>query len=54
MKLLTQPGDGVEPLVKAIEKARKRVEIVIFRFDRIEIERALADAVKRGVSLSTL
>ena len=54
MKLLIQPGDGVGPLVKAIEKARKSVEIVIFRFDRIEIERALEDAVKRGVFVHAL
>ena len=54
MKLLTQPGDGIAPLVKAIEKARKSVEIVIFRFDRIEIERALEDAVKRGVFVHAL
>jgi phosphatidylserine/phosphatidylglycerophosphate/cardiolipin synthase-like enzyme len=54
LKLLIQPGDGVGPLVKAIEKARKSVEIVIFRFDRIEIEHALEDAVKRGVSVHAL
>jgi cardiolipin synthase len=54
LRLLTQPGDGIGPLVKAIEKARKRVEIVIFRFDRIEIERALEDAVKRGVVVHAL
>ena len=40
--------------VKAIEKAKKSVEIVIFRFDRIEIERALEDAVKRGVFVHAL
>jgi phosphatidylserine/phosphatidylglycerophosphate/cardiolipin synthase-like enzyme len=54
LKLLTQPGDGIAPLVKAIEKARKSVEIVLFRFDRIEIERALEDAVKRGVFVHAL
>ena len=54
MKLLIQPGDGIGPLVKAIEKARASVEIVIFRFDRIEIERALEDAVKRGVLVHAL
>jgi cardiolipin synthase A/B len=54
LKLLTQPGDGVEPLVKAIQKARKSVEIIIFRFDRIEIERALEEAVKRGVFVHAL
>lgn len=54
MKLLIQPGDGVRSLVRAIEKARKSVEIVIFRFDRIEIEHALEDAVKRGVFVHAL
>jgi cardiolipin synthase A/B len=54
VKLLVQPGDGIEPLVKAIEKAKKRVQIVIFRFDRLEIEKALEDAVKRGVSVDAL
>lgn len=54
MKLLIQPGDGVGPLVKAIERARKSVEIIIFRFDRIEIEHALEDAVKRGVFVHAL
>lgn len=54
MKLLVQPGDGVGPLVKAIEKAKERVQIVIFRFDRLEIEKALEDAVKRGVVVEAL
>ena len=54
LRILTQPGDGIGPLVKAIEKAGKRVEIVIFRFDRIEIERALENAVKRGVVVHAL
>ena len=54
MKLLIQPGDGVERLVKGIDKAKKSVEIVIFRFDRGEIERALVDAVERGVFVHAL
>lgn len=54
MKLLIQPGDGVGSLVKAIGRARKSVEIVIFRFDRIEIEHALEEAVKRGVFVHAL
>lgn len=54
MKLLVQPGDGIGPLVKAIKKAKKSVQIVIFRFDRLEIEKALEDAVKRGVSVDAL
>lgn len=54
MKLLVQPGDGVGPLAKAIENAKQSVQIVIFRFDRLEIEKALEDAVKRGVSVEAL
>ena len=54
MKLLIQPGDGVERLIKGIKKAKKSVELVIFRFDRSEIERALIDAVERGVFVHAL
>src|ERR1700680_3256907 len=54
MKLLMQPGDGVTPLVKAIDSAKKSVEIFIFRFDRSEIERALKNAASRGVFVHAL
>ncbi|NOT24733.1 MAG: phosphatidylserine synthase [Acidobacteria bacterium] len=54
MKLLIQPQDGVAPLVAAIKKAKKSVDIVIFRFDRAEIEEALKDAAERDVSVTAL
>ena len=54
MKLMVQPGDGAMALVKGINSAKSTVEIVIFRFDRSEIERALANAVKRGVFVHAL
>ncbi len=54
MKLLIQPEDGIEPLLAAIKKAKKNIDIVIFRFDRAEIEAALKDAAERGVSVSAL
>ena len=54
MKLLVQPGDGVAPLVDAINGAKSRVEIAIFRFDRAEIEKALANAAARGVFVHAL
>src|ERR1700720_1762398 len=41
-------------MVKGIKKAKDRVEIMIFRFDRTEIERALIDAVERGVFVHAL
>jgi cardiolipin synthase len=54
LKLLTQPHDGVAPLVSAIKSARKSVDIVIFRFDRAELEAALKAAVGGGISVSAL
>ena len=54
MKLLIQPGDGITSLVNGIDKAKKTVEIVIFRFDRADLERVLENAVKRGVSVHAL
>ena len=54
VKLLIQPGDGVQRLVKGIKKAKERIEIMIFRFDRAEIERALIDAAERGVFVHAL
>src|SRR6266849_1181988 len=54
VRLLIQPGDGVMPLVRGSNGAKRSVEIVIFRFDRSEIERALANAVKRGVFVHAL
>jgi len=54
MKLLIQPDDGIESLIKAIGKAKKSVEIIIFRFDHREMETALANAAKRGVEVQAL
>jgi len=41
MKLLIQPESGVGPLIKEIDSAKKTVEIAIFRFDHVEVQRAL-------------
>ena len=54
MKLITQPDDGIAPLINAIKRAKKTIDIVIFRFDRIELEKALAAAVGRGVVVRAL
>src|ERR1700686_2984099 len=54
VRSLVQPGDGIMPLVKGINSAKKSVEILIFRFDRTEVERALANAVRRGVFVHAL
>lgn len=54
MKLLVQPEDGIEPLLKAINGAKKSIRILIFRFDRVEIEKALVAALQRGVNVQAL
>ena len=54
MKLITQPQDGLAPLLKAVRKARKTIDIVIFRFDRTELEEALEAAVARGITVRAL
>ena len=54
MKLLIQPGAGPTPLVEAINSAVKTIEIVIFRFDRRQVEVALKAAAARGVFVHAL
>jgi phosphatidylserine/phosphatidylglycerophosphate/cardiolipin synthase-like enzyme len=54
MKLLIQPRDGVAPILAAIKQARTRIEVLIFRFDRDDIERALHAAIGRGVQVHAL
>jgi polyphosphate kinase len=52
--LYIQPDDGIGPILKAIAGARKSIEVLIFRFDRAEIEKALVDAARRGVTVTAL
>lgn len=54
MKLIVQPDDGILPLVKAVRRASRSIDIVIFRFDRVELEKALQAAVARGVTVRAL
>jgi len=54
VKLIIQPDEGVTPLVQAVKNAKKTIDIVIFRFDRLEIEKALNAAVARGVVVRAL
>jgi len=54
MKLILQPNDGPAAVIKAIKKARTSVELVIFRFDNLAIEKALIEAVQRGVFVHAL
>jgi phosphatidylserine/phosphatidylglycerophosphate/cardiolipin synthase-like enzyme len=54
MKLIVQPNDGVKPLVDAIDRAKKRIEIAVFRFNLPELEKALERAIARGVVVQAL
>ncbi len=54
MRLIVEPLDGVAPLLAAIRRARKSVEIAIFRFDRKDVEMALKAAAARGVRVTAL
>jgi cardiolipin synthase A/B len=54
MQVIVEPDDGIAPILKAIKRARKSLDIVIFRFDLSEIEDALAEAVERGVAVRAL
>ena len=54
MRLLIQPGDGIQALIKGINGAKNSIDILIFRLDQAEVERALASAVSRGVSVRAL
>jgi phosphatidylserine/phosphatidylglycerophosphate/cardiolipin synthase-like enzyme len=52
--LIVQPDDGVVPLVLGMQRARKTLDLPIFRLNHVEIDRALKAAVARGVVVRTL
>jgi cardiolipin synthase A/B len=54
MELIVQPEDGLTPLIAAIKKATKQIEVTVFRFDLKELQRALESAVTRGVKVHAL
>jgi phosphatidylserine/phosphatidylglycerophosphate/cardiolipin synthase-like enzyme len=54
MKLIVQPDAGIAPIVTAIKQAKKSIDVLIFRLDRLEIARALEAAVTRGVRVRAL
>lgn len=54
MELIVQPADGKKPLLDAIARAKKTLDLIIFRFDLRDIERAIEAAVNRGVNVSAL
>ena len=54
MNLIVLPIDGLAQVVRALRKAKESVRVTIFRCDLPEIEKALGDAVARGVAVHAL
>ena len=54
MRLITQPDAGERPLIAAVRRARRTIDIVIFRFDLDSLEKELGTAVARGVVVRAL
>lgn len=54
MELLVQPADGIAPVIDAIEKAEKSLDLTIFRFDLKPLEKVVEAAVGRGVAVRAL
>ena len=54
MDLITQPDAGAGPLLSAVRRAKRSIDIVIFRFDLVPLQEELARAVQRGVVVRAL
>jgi cardiolipin synthase len=54
MELLIQPEHGFDPILAAIKTAESSVDIVIFRADMKELQKALDEAAQRGIQVNAL
>jgi phosphatidylserine/phosphatidylglycerophosphate/cardiolipin synthase-like enzyme len=54
MRLIVEPDDGIAPVISAIQKAKRSIDIGIFRLDRGDVARAIRSAVERGVPVRSL
>jgi phosphatidylserine/phosphatidylglycerophosphate/cardiolipin synthase-like enzyme len=54
MKLIVQPDAGLSPLLRAIKRAKTSIDLIIFRADLPDVEKALAKAHARGVAVRAL
>jgi len=54
MELIVQPADGMTPTINAIKAAEKSLDLIIFRLDLKEVEKAVEAAVGRGVAVRAL
>src|SRR5262249_17006156 len=54
MKVIVEPDAGITPILTAIKGAKKSIDVLIFRLDRMDVAEALAAAVKRSVAVRAL
>jgi phosphatidylserine/phosphatidylglycerophosphate/cardiolipin synthase-like enzyme len=52
--LVTEPDDGIEPVLSRIEHAQKSIDLVMYAMSDQHVEAALKAAVARGVSVRVL
>jgi phosphatidylserine/phosphatidylglycerophosphate/cardiolipin synthase-like enzyme len=52
--LIVQPGDSFFPIVRAIDRAERSINLTVFRMDDPIIQKALLEARKRGVRIRLL
>src|SRR5262245_44422584 len=54
ISLIVQPGDSFFPIVRAIDRAERSINLTVFRMDDPIIQKALVEASKRGVKVRAL
>jgi cardiolipin synthase A/B len=54
VELIVQPVDGIDAILRAVDAAKKSVDLIIFRFDLKRLEKAVESAVGRGVTVRAL
>jgi cardiolipin synthase len=54
VKLIIEPDDGIQPVLRAVKSARECIDIAIFRCEIRALERELAAAAGRGVAVRAL
>jgi phosphatidylserine/phosphatidylglycerophosphate/cardiolipin synthase-like enzyme len=54
LTLVVQPEAGLVPVIQALRRAKRTIDIAIFRLSRRDFEQGLAAAVARGVKVRAL
>jgi len=54
VRLIVQPDEGIEPVLHGISRARRTLDLSIFRLDHGDVTKAIKAAVARGVAVRAL